>query len=74
MGDEILLFHEEKQEYFRLNQMGAVIWRMFNTPQTVNGVVARLQSEFAVDENQCRDEVSQFVTNLVTHSFLVPAS
>jgi hypothetical protein len=72
MGDEILLFHEEKQEYFRLNQTGAVIWRLFSSPQTVHGVVARLQSEFAVDESQCVDEVSQFVTDLVTHSFLVP--
>ena len=71
MGDEILLFHEEKQEYFRLNPTGAAIWRMFSEPHTIDDVVGRLRDEFAVEENTCRDDVSHIVEDLVKNSFLV---
>jgi hypothetical protein len=73
MGDEILLFHEETQEYFRLNHTGAAIWKMFNNPKSIDDVVGCLQSDFAVEKHHCENEVSQFVAALLANSFLVPA-
>jgi hypothetical protein len=73
MGDEILLFHEGKQEYFRLNPTGAAIWRMFSEPHTIEDVVGRLRDEFVVEAERCGDEVSRFVASLVANCFLVAA-
>ncbi len=73
MGEDLLLFHEEKQEYFRLNRTGTAIWKMFNEPRSIQDVVERLKGEFAVDENTYVGEVSQFVADLLSSSFLVAA-
>ncbi len=73
MGEEVLLFHEERQEYFKLNGPGAAIWRLLSEPNSVDGIVTQLSQEFVIDDDTCRSDVQEFVSELIKNNFIVSA-
>ncbi|WP_422055912.1 PqqD family protein [Sphingomonas sp.] len=61
VSDEILMLNIERGEYVGLNETGAVIWELLETPQTIEQLVASLLTRFEVDAVQATAEVNAFI-------------
>jgi hypothetical protein len=67
VGDELVMMSAEKGNYIGLSEVGARIWELIETPQEVDAVCARLQEEYEVAPEICRNEVETFLNELVKH-------
>ena len=61
IGDEVFLVHEELGTIQNLDPIGAAVWRQLAEPNSIDDVVAVLQSAFPEVE---KDEISRAVTTL----------
>lgn len=64
VGDEIVMMSAEQGKYLGLNDVGARVWELLETPQTIDTLVAALVVEFDVTPEICRAEVEAFVEKL----------
>ncbi len=67
VGDELVMMSAEQGSYIGLNEVGARIWEMLETPQDLNAMCSTLHSEFDVAPEVCRSEVESFLNELVKH-------
>jgi hypothetical protein len=67
IGDELVMMSAEKGNYIGLSEVGARIWDLIETPQPVDSIVARLETEYEVGPETCRAEVQAFLTELSKH-------
>lgn len=67
VGDELVMMSAKKGNYVGLSEVGARIWEMIDTPQDLDAICARLQSEYDVAPETCRAEVEAFFSELVKH-------
>jgi hypothetical protein len=67
VGDELVMMSAEKGNYVGLSEVGARIWELIETPQEVDALCRRLQDEFAVPPEICRNDVESFLNELVKH-------
>lgn len=67
VGEELVMMSAEKGNYIGLNEIGARIWELIETPQDIDAVCARLQTEYDVAPAACRAEVETFLNELVKH-------
>lgn len=65
LDDEIVLFHPVHQEYFKLDRVGAAVWRQLEKPSAFGEVVSRLLTTYDVSDDVCREQVTVFVNELV---------
>lgn len=61
VADEILMLNIARGEYVGLNETGAVIWELLETPKTIEQLVASLLAQFEVDASQATAEVDAFI-------------
>ena len=47
--------------------MGARIWEILETPKEIDAICAELRKEYAIGAEECRAEVSSFLSELVEH-------
>ena len=67
VGDELVMMSVEKGRYVGFAEVGARIWELLETPQTVDDLCARLVEEFDVTPDVCRAEVETFLKELEEH-------
>ncbi|WP_067734359.1 PqqD family peptide modification chaperone [Novosphingobium naphthalenivorans] len=65
VGDEIMMMSAAHGVYLGLNEVGARIWDLIETPQPREALYAALQGEFEVDAETCRSEVDDFLEELL---------
>lgn len=56
-----------KGNYIGLNEVGARIWELIETPQDFDALCDQLIQEFEVTSEICRAEVDAFCSDLVKH-------
>jgi hypothetical protein len=61
---ELLGISERRGFCYSLNEPGARIWALIQTPVSIGRVCATLSAEFAVDPDRCRDDVAGFIVAL----------
>ena len=64
LSDETVLLDLASGVYFGLNQVGASIWNLTDTPRTVDQIGAELQKEYEIDAESCHAAVSHFLVQL----------
>jgi hypothetical protein len=64
VGAEIVMMSVEQGKYIGLNEVGARIWDLLDTPQSVDSLCIELVDEFDVAPDACRSEVEDFLTLL----------
>jgi hypothetical protein len=64
VGDELVMMSASSGNYVGLSEVGARVWELIETPQPIDVVCARLQTEFEVAPEVCRAEVEQFLSDL----------
>lgn len=65
LGDEIVFFDDRVGKYFATGAVGADIWRMLETPSTLDTIVSRLLETYDVDAQTCRMETQAFLDQMM---------
>ena len=64
LDGETILLHMTSGLYYGLNEVGARIWELLQTPQTLGQLSDRLLEEYDVDRTQCLQDVSKILQDL----------
>lgn len=62
---EILLLEPESETFYGLDEVGASIWGLLGTPQTVDQLCLALMEEYEVDFQTCWDDLTPFLEQLL---------
>jgi hypothetical protein len=71
VGDEIMMMSPEHGKYIGVNEVGARIWELIETPSDVAKVCEELQREFEVSPEVCEAEVNSFLAEMEKHGAIV---
>jgi hypothetical protein len=71
VGDEIMMMSPEHGKYIGVNEVGARIWELIETPSDVTRVYEELQREFEVSPEVCKAEVDSFLAEMEKHGAIV---
>jgi hypothetical protein len=71
LDGEVCLFHPDNAEYLNLNATGSAIWTLLETPLTADDLIERLLERYAVDEQTCRQDTDQFLSQALERGMLL---
>jgi len=64
LGSEVVMLSLRDATYYGLDDVGAEIWRLIQTPTTVADIVSALVDMYDVDAARCRMDVISLVAAL----------
>jgi hypothetical protein len=64
LHDDLLAIDQQAGYCYAMNPSAARIWELIPSPTRVSAVCATLCSEFGVNEEQCREDVVNFLAAL----------
>jgi hypothetical protein len=65
LGGEAVILDLSGGSYYGLNEVGAHIWGLLSTPTRVEEICTRVEEEFEVDPDRCREAVLQLLREMV---------
>jgi len=65
LSDEIVMMDIEKGKYYSLNPVATRIWDLLEKPLSLDELCGLLMEEYEVDEEQCRAEVTEVISEMV---------
>lgn len=72
--EEAVLLSLETQRYYSLNETGSRIWDLLSSGRTVDEIATAITEEWAVDYNEARQYVEQFLEELDEEGLVEPAT
>src|SRR6185369_5291351 len=70
LDDEAAILNLKTGVYFGLNEVGAWVWRLIQTPLTVVEVRAAMLDEFDVTPERCDSDLQDLLRDLVKHQLI----
>ena len=64
LADEAVILNMDKGVYYGLNAVGARVWELIQTPQTLSALCAAVTDEYAVDPEQCRQDIQTLLAEM----------
>jgi len=64
LGSEVVMLSLHDGTYYGLDDVGAEVWRLIQTPTTIGRIVTTLVELYDVDARRCRTDVVSLVTVL----------
>ena len=64
MDGDLVMMSIERGEYYGVGGVGPRVWELLEEPISIDGLTATICSEFEVEEARCREDVTQFVTQM----------
>jgi hypothetical protein len=74
VGDELVMMSAESGAYLGLNEVGARVWEMIDSPRALPDICAALATEFETTPEACKPEVEAFLTELETRGAIVKSN
>lgn len=71
--DGIAILDLRSNQYFSLDQVGATIWEKMGQAVSLDDLTRTLASEYEVTANDCRNDVSDLLDDLLSHGLIRPA-
>ncbi len=71
VGDELVMMSAQSGVYLGLNDVGARIWEIIETPAALTDICAALATEFETTPEACRPEVEAFLNELAARGAVV---
>ena len=71
VGQELVMMSAGSGAYLGLNEVGARVWEMIDTPMELPQICAALASEFETTPEACRAEVEAFLAELAARGAVV---
>jgi hypothetical protein len=67
IDDEVVIMSLANDAYINLNEVGSRIWELLaESPRTIDDLVLTLIDEFEVTEEQCREDVTIFLKEMLS--------
>lgn len=70
IDDEVVMFSEEKGEFFALNNVASKIWEIIAKPTKTSMIVEQLMLDFEVDEKTCLNQTIDFLLSMKEKSLI----
>jgi len=70
LGDEVAILNSETGTYFGLDPVGSRIWCLMADGCAIDEVVAKLLTEYAVDEERVRKDLHDLIAQLEERSLV----
>lgn len=70
VGDEVIVLDLRSNAYLSINQSGTALWEMLVDGTNSTTMVARLVTDFDVEEDRARTDVGEFVKMLTERGLL----
>lgn len=67
VGDQLLMMSPEHEDYIGLNELGARIWELAETPIGLDDLVAAIVAEYEATPDQVRTDVEKFLDEMVRY-------
>jgi len=64
LHDELVMMDLEQGKYFSLNPIATRIWDLLEREMTLAELCAMLMDEYEVEEDQCLDEVNDYLEEM----------
>ena len=74
MDGEKVMLSIKNGKYYNLGTIGGVIWDYIQKPILVEDLIAKLQSEYNVEAEQCKEDVLPFIEHLLEENLIVLVS
>ena len=71
VGEELVMMSAESGAYLGLNEVGAKVWEMIDSPKALPEICAALASEFETTPEACQPEVEAFLTELESRGAVI---
>jgi hypothetical protein len=71
VGEELVMMSAESGAYLGLNEVGARIWAIIETPADLPAICSALASEFETTPEACQSEVELFLSELAKRGAVV---
>lgn len=73
VGEDVVALHVERGQCYGMEKVSSAVWKLLAEPRDLEAICAFLVEQYAVDPNDCRTEVGQFLEQLSSEG-LVEAS
>jgi len=64
-AEELVMMSIEAGRYYGVNAVGARIWELLETPQTIQQLCTQICAEFDVDAQTCQTAILDFARDLI---------
>lgn len=64
VGEEIVALDVNQGQCYGLNAVGSRVWRLLDTPMSIQDICSTLQDEYEVEPEVCHAEVSRLLADL----------
>jgi hypothetical protein len=71
IDDEVVMMSIEEGKYFGLDPIGSIIWELLEEPLSLENIIPKLVEEFDVDEEQCFQDSSSFILDMLNKKTLL---
>lgn len=65
MDGEKVMLSVSNGKYYNLGELGGEIWELMKEPITIQELVTTLQSQYNVDQTDCKEQVTDFLSQLL---------
>ncbi len=70
VDEEVVALDVDKGTCYGLNAVGSRVWRLLDTPMSLQEICSTLEGEDEVEPDVCRDEVSRLLGDLQTEGLI----
>ena len=74
VGDELVMMSAESGAYLGLNEVGAKVWEIIDSPKALPDICAALANEFETTPEGCQPEVEAFLAELQARGAVVKSN
>ena len=74
VGDELVMMSAESGAYLGLNEVGARIWAIIETPTALPEICAAVAAEFETTPEACQPDVEAFLNELAARGAVAAKS
>ena len=71
IDDEIVMMSIEEGKYFGLDPIGSIIWDLLEKPRSLEEIIPLLQEKFDVSDDQCQEDCSTFILEMIDKKTLI---
>ena len=70
LGDDIVLMDSNTGDYIGMNAVGSDIWKLLDSPLSVDEVTSRVANMYEVDENYGKAKISGFLQRMLDNKII----
>jgi hypothetical protein len=71
IGDELVAMDAERGDCFGFNEIAAAVWRMLETPKSIEDLQETLRREYDVSGERCAADLRSLLDELVANQLVI---